>query len=186
LLTSHTVETALQELAALVLAMAVVAPVRVTAAAHLQVPPLRVSFLKILTLTQQLWGSFAWGRRSRTPAQERAIGRDYFADVRLLAYCRHDGFAPVHASCASPSVPGRANSITPSVPPNPHSPSCLCLNGIGARTNADANLPDLESHQLINKTIQAVAVNNTSDWVKRRSPSQQQQGKMVVNSENKN
>lgn len=85
LLTSHTVETALQELAALVLAMAVVAHVRVATADELAVPPLRVSFLKILTLTQQLWRSFAWGQRGRTPAQARAIYRDYVADVRLLA-----------------------------------------------------------------------------------------------------
>lgn len=85
LLTSHTVETALQELAALVLAMAVVAHVRVAAADELAVPPLRVSFLKILTLTQQLWRSFAWGRRGRTQAQARAICDGYLADVRLLA-----------------------------------------------------------------------------------------------------
>ena len=85
LLTSHTMETALQELAALVLAMAVVAQVRVAAADQLAVPPLRVSFLKILILTQQLWHSFGWGRRGRTPAQARAICDGYFADVRLLA-----------------------------------------------------------------------------------------------------
>src|SRR6266496_3251919 len=63
LLTSHTVETALQELAALVLAMAVVAQVRLAAADHVAVAPKRISFLKILLLTQQLWPTFSWGRR---------------------------------------------------------------------------------------------------------------------------
>jgi hypothetical protein len=84
-LTSHTLETALQEVAALVLAMAVVAHVRVAAADHAQVPPQRISFLKILLLTQQLWQSFAWGRRTRTARQTRAILDDFFDSVKMLA-----------------------------------------------------------------------------------------------------
>jgi hypothetical protein len=85
LLGSHTLETALQELAALVLAMAVVAQVRLAAAAQADVPPARVSFLKILLLTQQLWQSFAWGRHARDARQTRAICEDFFASVRMLA-----------------------------------------------------------------------------------------------------
>ena len=85
LLTSHTLETALQELAALVLAMAVVAHVRVAAAHQLSVPPRRVSFLKILLLTQQLWQSFAWGRRSRTARQTRAIVDDFYESLEMMA-----------------------------------------------------------------------------------------------------
>lgn len=85
LLTSHTVDTALQELAALVLAMAVVAQVRAAAADHADVPPKRISFLKILLLTQQLWQSFAWGRRTRTARQTRAICKDFFESVQMMA-----------------------------------------------------------------------------------------------------
>jgi len=84
-LTSHTLDSALQEVAALVLAMAVVAQVRTAAAARAKVPPQRISFLKILLLTQQLWQSFAWGRRSRTPPQTRAIVDDFFESVLMLA-----------------------------------------------------------------------------------------------------
>lgn len=84
-LTSHTLETALQELAALVLAMAVVAQVRTAAAARVGVPPQRISFLKILLLTQQLWQSFAWGRRARSARQTRAIVADFFESVLMLA-----------------------------------------------------------------------------------------------------
>jgi hypothetical protein len=85
LLSSHTVETALQEIAALVLAAAVVARVRVAAAEKLGVPPIRVSFLKLLVLTTQLWQTFAWGRSTRTPAQAREICEDYFRSVKALA-----------------------------------------------------------------------------------------------------
>lgn len=54
-LSSHTVQTALQEVLALVLASAVVAHLRVDAAEGLQLPPRRVSFLKILMATRKLW-----------------------------------------------------------------------------------------------------------------------------------
>ena len=84
-LTSHTLATALQEVAALVLAMAVVARVRTAAAARIGVPPQRLSFLKILLLTQQLWQSFAWGRRARTARQTRAMINDFFESVQMLA-----------------------------------------------------------------------------------------------------
>ena len=85
LLTSHTLETALQELAALVLAMAVVAQVRVATAEHLGVSPRRVSFLKILLLTQQLWQTFAWSRRARTARQTREIIDNFFVSVEMMA-----------------------------------------------------------------------------------------------------
>jgi hypothetical protein len=84
-LTSHTLETALQELAALVLAMAVIAQVRTAAAARVGVPPQRISFLKILLLTQQLWQCFSWGRRARSARQTRAIVADFFESVQMLA-----------------------------------------------------------------------------------------------------
>lgn len=85
LLTSHTVETAMQEIAALVLASAVVAHLRLAAANQLHVAPARISFMKMLMLTQQLWQSFAWGRSSRTPAQSRDICGDFFRSVQSFA-----------------------------------------------------------------------------------------------------
>jgi DDE family transposase len=53
-LQSHTVETAAQEIAALVLASALLARERARAAAG-YVPPLRVSFIKVLQVVQSLW-----------------------------------------------------------------------------------------------------------------------------------
>ena len=53
-LQSHTLETAAQELAALVLASALIATERMRAAAG-QVPVLRVSFAKVLELVRPLW-----------------------------------------------------------------------------------------------------------------------------------
>ena len=84
-LASHTVETALQELAALVLATAVVAQVRVAAAEGLGVPPRRVSFLKVLLATQQLWQSFAWAGGGLTPGQPRRIFAHYWQRLRDTA-----------------------------------------------------------------------------------------------------
>ena len=67
-LQSHTVETAAQEIAALVLASALIARERARAAAG-HVPVLRVSFVKVLALVQPLWlmlgvfGSFVSDRQ---------------------------------------------------------------------------------------------------------------------------
>ena len=59
-LQSHTVETGAQEIAAVVLASALLARARVRAAAG-EVPVLRVSFLKTLALLQPLWLTLALG-----------------------------------------------------------------------------------------------------------------------------
>ena len=85
LLTSHTLETALQERAAPVLAMAVAAHVRVAAAQHLGVSPRRVSFPKTLLLTRQLWQTFAWSRRGRTARQTREIVDNFHESVEMMA-----------------------------------------------------------------------------------------------------
>jgi hypothetical protein len=85
LLSSHTLETALQEIVALVLAAAVVARVRVATADQLGVPPTRVSFLKLMVLTTQLWQTFAWGRSTRTAAQAREIYQNFFRSVHDTA-----------------------------------------------------------------------------------------------------
>jgi len=85
MLASYTVETALQELAALVLATAVVAHVRVAAAEGLGVAPRRVSFLKVLLATQQLWQTFAWGGPTLTVAQREHIVARYTEKIHLTA-----------------------------------------------------------------------------------------------------
>jgi hypothetical protein len=84
-LASYTVETALQELAALVLATAVVAHVRLEAAEGLDVPPRRVSFLKVLIATRQLWHTFASVGPTLTAAQREHILAHYTATIRRTA-----------------------------------------------------------------------------------------------------
>lgn len=85
LLSSHTLETAMQEVMAVVLAMAVVTRMRIAAGEQLGVPTLRVSFLKILQLTQQLWESFAWTESERTPSLAATLCQRYFEAVQRRA-----------------------------------------------------------------------------------------------------
>jgi hypothetical protein len=59
-LQSHTMETAAQEIAALILAAALLAQERDRAAAG-KVPVLRVSFIKLLELMRPLWLVFSLG-----------------------------------------------------------------------------------------------------------------------------
>lgn len=85
LLNSHTLETALQEVMAVVLAMAAITRVRIAAGERLGVPTLRVSFLKILQLTQQLWQSFAWVQSQRSPSLAATLCQHYFEEVQRRA-----------------------------------------------------------------------------------------------------
>ena len=84
-LASHTVATALQEIAALVLATAVVAHVRLAAAEQLNLPPRRVSFRKVLRATQQLWQMFTLGRATLTAEQRRHLAAQTLTALRLYA-----------------------------------------------------------------------------------------------------
>jgi hypothetical protein len=84
-LASHTVETALQEIAALVLATAVIAHVRIAAAEQLGVSPRRVSFTKVLLASQQLWHAFALFRSIFTAAQRRQMAAKSLEAMRLYA-----------------------------------------------------------------------------------------------------
>jgi hypothetical protein len=84
-LASHTLETALQEIAAVVLASAIVARVRVDAASQLKVPVRRVSFNKLLIATRHLWAAFRLARRALTSALKREIWNRYVDDVRQTA-----------------------------------------------------------------------------------------------------
>lgn len=72
-LKSLTPATAVQELAALVLAQAVVARVRSRVAAEAGVPTLRVSFGKSLAEVQALWRVLEWGAEVLTPQQVTAL-----------------------------------------------------------------------------------------------------------------
>lgn len=85
ILASHTVETALQEIAALVLASAVIAQLRVASAEELKVQPSRMSFFKLMLATQSLWDTFEMMGELLTPAQRRHALAHYLDTVRHTA-----------------------------------------------------------------------------------------------------
>lgn len=92
LLSGHTVDTALQELAALVLASALLARLRVEAATRAEVAPTRVSFYKLLYATERLWATEQMLGETLSPAQRRRVLARYFEEVRhtaLLPERRH-------------------------------------------------------------------------------------------------
>lgn len=76
-LQSHTVETAAQEVAALVLASALLAAERARAAAG-QVPVLRVSFIKVLELLQPLWLTLALGEDLLSEQQKNELVKRFY------------------------------------------------------------------------------------------------------------
>lgn len=85
LLAGHTVESALQELAALVLASALIARLRVEAAERSQLPPSRVSFYKLMHLTEALWlGEAIYGEIATRADRAQVLAR-FFAQVRATA-----------------------------------------------------------------------------------------------------
>jgi hypothetical protein len=87
-LASQTPETALQEIAALVLASAVLARLRVEAATELKVPPQRMSFYKLKLATQPLWESYRILHNvghTLSGEQRLKIWQDYFELVRRSA-----------------------------------------------------------------------------------------------------
>jgi len=80
-LQSHTVETGAQEVAALVLASAVLAHERATAAGD-AVPPLRISFAKLLLATQAMWLTVAVSDGVITERQLQTIVTRGYAFMR--------------------------------------------------------------------------------------------------------
>lgn len=80
-LQSHTMETAAQEIAALILAAAVLAQERDRAAAR-KVPVLRVSFIKLLDLVRPLWLVFALGDDLLEECQTQALRERFYAQAR--------------------------------------------------------------------------------------------------------
>jgi hypothetical protein len=84
LLNSHTVETAAQEIAALVLASALNARERMRAAAG-EGPVLRISFAKTLELLRPLWLVFALGDDLLTEDQKRQLTERFYEQARRCA-----------------------------------------------------------------------------------------------------
>lgn len=85
LLASHTVETALQEIAAVVLASAVIAHLRVASAAELKVPATRLSFFKLMLATQSLWDTFETMGEVLTAQQRPHLFKHYLKSVAKTA-----------------------------------------------------------------------------------------------------
>jgi len=81
LLQSHTVTTAAQEIAALVLAAALLARERDRAAAG-QVPVLRVSFIKLLELLRPLWLVLTLGDDLLSERQKEQLTERFYAQAR--------------------------------------------------------------------------------------------------------
>lgn len=83
LLQSHTPETAAQEVAALVVATALVAQARAEAAGE-TVPVLQVSFVKLLSLVRSLWLTLELGGDLLTARQQQALTARFWAHARRL------------------------------------------------------------------------------------------------------
>ena len=81
-LASQTPETALQDIAALVLASAVLARLRVEAAVQMKVPPERMSFYKIKLATRPLWDTYQIVGDTLTEAQRRQAWQRYIEFIR--------------------------------------------------------------------------------------------------------
>jgi hypothetical protein len=82
-LQSHTVQTAAQEIAAMVLASALLATERARAAAN-QVPVLRVSFIKLLELLQPLWLTLELGEDLLSEYQKNELVKRFY---KLMGQC---------------------------------------------------------------------------------------------------
>ena len=82
---SHTPLTALQEIAALILAYAMLADYRVEAAAVGEVGVLRISFLKTLPVIQGLWQFLEVAADLLTPAQVRLLVRRSLRRIAAMA-----------------------------------------------------------------------------------------------------
>lgn len=84
-LDSHTAHTALQELAAVILALACVARLRAAATAPLQAPARRISLRKLLLVTVALWDAFALGGTSLTAKQKSHMLETYYGRLHREA-----------------------------------------------------------------------------------------------------
>jgi hypothetical protein len=85
LLQSHTVHTAAQELAALVLASALLARQRLECADQAQVETLNISFSKVLEATRALWHVLEIGQNILTPSQAQQLVELQFNQLQQSA-----------------------------------------------------------------------------------------------------
>ncbi len=97
-LASQTPETALQDIAALVLASAVLARLRVEAATQLKVPPQRMSFDKLKLATQPLWDTYQILGDTLNDAQRRQAWQRY------MEFVRHSALLPERRARSRPRV----------------------------------------------------------------------------------
>ena len=112
-LQSHTMETAAQEIAALILAAALLAQERDRAAAG-KVPVLRVSFIKSIELMRPLWLVFALGDDLLEDWQKRQLTQRFYAQARRsLTSKRRARSWPEYPSCQSCA----GQTTCPSIPP---------------------------------------------------------------------
>lgn len=80
-LQSYTPETGCQEIAALLIAQALLADVRLEASRRGEVPILRISFLKVLQHVTTLWEVFSWAGEGFTEKQRCAAIRGMFRSL---------------------------------------------------------------------------------------------------------
>jgi Transposase DDE domain len=85
LLQSHTALTAMQEVAALILAYAVLVDYRIEAAAEGEVGVLRISFLKTMQIVQGLWGFLEVSADLMTAQQLRLVVRRTLRNIAEMA-----------------------------------------------------------------------------------------------------
>jgi hypothetical protein len=85
LLQSHTALTAMQEVAALILAYAVLVDYRIEAASMGEVGVLRISFLKTMQIVQGLWGFLEVSADLMTPEQLRLVVRRTLRHIGEMA-----------------------------------------------------------------------------------------------------
>jgi len=95
LLRSYTVETATQEIAALLIAQSLVAEVRLTAADGAAVEATRISFVKVLDELRWLWRTFERIGHTMSERQMRAVLKDMYEALR-------DQMTPGRRSRSSP------------------------------------------------------------------------------------
>lgn len=85
LLHSHTPHTAAQEIAALVLATALIAWQRMDVAEGTELPALRISFAKTVTLLEPLWITFQLGEGILTDRQKGQLIERFYEQLVAMA-----------------------------------------------------------------------------------------------------
>lgn len=81
-LQSYTPETGRQEIAALLIAQAMLADLRIEAGRSGNIPVLRISFLKVLHHVSSLWEVFSWGKGVLTEEQKRKFVQGMIRSIR--------------------------------------------------------------------------------------------------------